>query len=773
MPPRDISSFFGASKVKANAKRKSEKAPEPVPDQKRAKQEVPVASGAEESAADVLKRIPDADASYLSIDPEMEGKSFFQMKAMQSNVQPVGHRELPVGRPGCLTGLTLVFTGVLPSIDRNECERLAQQYGAKVTKSISGKTSCVVIGREAGPSKIKKILQLKTKAIDEDGFVKLIESMPVGGGSGDDAVKARMKQEEMERQILQEAEEDRIKEEKEQQKATQTQSQSQSQSQSQQTQSAKPVDPSTQLWTVRYAPTDIKQICGNKTNVETLYNWLSTWFDKKHDMNGSTIDHFKAVLISGPPGIGKTTAAQVIARKCGYDVIETNASDYRSKKLLNEHLKVSLDNTSINGYFGNTNVNKKKICLIMDEVDGMSAGDNGGMGQIAQFCRVTKTPMILIANDKSLPKMRTLDKCCFDMVWRRPTAREMKARLMTIAHREGLKLDPNLIDQLVAITHNDIRQIINIMSTVARTQQSLNFTNLNDVQDSWEKEVSLKPFDIVPRLLSGGRNMSINDRIGLYFNDMDIIPLMIHENYRNTRPAGTALHHLESVAKAADLISESDIVNSLIRGSEQQWSLLPLHAVMSTVYPCMEIGGQVTGRINFTSFLGQNSKRMKYDRIVQNLQYHTCTKTRTNNDQFRQVYTPYIRDRLLQLLGQGKDRIDDVLSLLDSYYLTKDDFDTMLELAVSGTRKADDRYKSVPTAVKSALTKKYNSYAHPTMIYKTGDSVTRRAPAVKVTDGETIDDDKPEPDDDDEPDSDDISKDSLIRQKKPRQTKSK
>lgn len=800
MGPKDISQFFGAARVKAragvklgakrsveamkgdDAKTGEENASKCVKIENQPKvskgsgarkmpstaaASVETKSGAgEETAAEVLARIPSADPSYLVIDPEMEGKSFFQLKAAQT-ATPTGHRDIPVGRPGCLTGLTIVFTGVLPSIERGECERLAQQYGAKVTKAVSGKTSCVVIGREAGPSKIKKILAAGTKAIDEDGFVQLIASMPVGGGSGEQATKARAKQEELERKALEDAQ----REAQAEQAAHISRNSAvdvKRTSTSLGTVTKAPVpDNTAQLWTAKYAPTDIKQICGNKGNVETLHGWLARWFDTRHDLKGAGIDSFRAVLISGPPGIGKTTAATVIAKSLGYDTIETNASDFRSKKLLNDHLKVALDNTSVAGFFdgAHTSSNSKKLCLIMDEVDGMSSGDNGGMAQIAQFCRITRTPMVLICNDKTLPKMRTLDRCTFDMVWRRPTAREMKSRLMTIAHREGLKLDPNLIDQLVAITHNDMRQIINIMATVARTQASLNFGNLTAVQDSWEKEVSLKPFEVLPRLLSSNR-LSTADKMNLYFSDMDIVPLMVHENYKATRPPGGPREHLEAVATAADYISQSDIVSSMIRGSNQQWSLLPLHAVLSTVAPATAVAGQVTARINFTSFLGQNSKRMKFDRIVQNLQYHTCTRTHANNRVMREVYVPYIRDKLLDILtASGKDGIDTVLSALDAYCLTKEDFDSMLELAVSGTRKDDTRYKSVPTAVKSALTRRYNSYAHPTVIYKTGDSVSKRTKSgvLQGADFGPIDDEESEttPEQDDE-DRNDISKDSLV-----------
>lgn len=43
---------------------------------------------------------------------------------------------------------------------------------------------------------------------------------------------------------------------------------------------------------------------------------------------------YRAVLISGPPGIGKTTSAHLAAKNAGYNPIELNASDARSKKLV-------------------------------------------------------------------------------------------------------------------------------------------------------------------------------------------------------------------------------------------------------------------------------------------------------------------------------------------------------------------------------------------------------------------------------------------------------
>lgn len=792
-----IDDFFGKKTVQQNkSKRKpSENITQSSPQKKQKSVNSTTSSSSSSlllSADDILKTIPDADPSLLELSPDAEKLNYFQLKAKRESNPTLNNttttttdiNDIPEGRENCLNGLTIVFTGVLPNLDRDQCEQLAQRYGAKITKSISGKTSLVVIGNDAGPSKVKKIKSLKTKCIDESGFIQLITKMPADGGSGEAAIKELNKKKEIENEIKKEIEEEQRLEEQNAVKKQSSNNPSSSSSSLSAPAQPKVVDKNTQLWTDKYSPTDLKHICGNKSNVELLKNWLENWFNTKHDLKGSTINDFKAVLISGPPGIGKTTAATLISKLLGYEVIEKNASDFRSKKILNDNLKVCLDNTSIKGFFdhNNDNMNKKKFVLLMDEVDGMSSGDNGGVSQIAQFCRTTKTPMILICNDKSLPKMRTLDKCCFDLTWRRPSSREMKSRLMSIAHRENLKLDPNLIDQLVSITHNDIRQIINIMSTVSRNQNSLNHGNLNNMQNSWEKEVSLKPFDIVGKLLSNNR-LSINEKISLYFNDMDIVPLMIHENYKMTQPVGgngggssnSSLNHLKLLDEASDLISESDIVNSKIRSGEQLWSLLPFHAILSTVYPSFKIQGQITNRINFTSWLGQNSKKMKFDRIVQNLQYHTCIKTKSNNDDLRLDYIPFLKDKLINPIAEnGNDGIETVLKFMDEYYLTKEDFDNVLELSVHGSRKIEDKYKKVPTSVKSAFTRKYNSYIHPTVIYKTGDSVGKggsnrlsRGDSEGGLEGEDGDVDVERDGDNDESDDkdDDISRDSLIKSK--------
>ena len=62
-----------------------------------------------------------------------------------------------------------------------------------------------------------------------------------------------------------------------------------------------------QLWVDKYKPRSSRELVGNTTLVATLQQWLHDWAD------GSKTSK-KAVLLSGAPGIGKTSAAHIISR---------------------------------------------------------------------------------------------------------------------------------------------------------------------------------------------------------------------------------------------------------------------------------------------------------------------------------------------------------------------------------------------------------------------------------------------------------------------------
>lgn len=80
-------------------------------------------------------------------------------------------------------------------------------------------------------------------------------------------------------------------------------------------------------------------------------------------------------------------------------------------------------------------------------------------------------------------------------------------------------------------------------------------------------------------------------------------------------------------------------------------------------------------------------------------------------DEIRQQYLPTLWYLLVQKLqSQGKDAVEDVIQFMDSYFLTKDDWDAILELGV-GPMNAEN--VSLDTQTKSTFTRLYNQQSHP------------------------------------------------------------
>ena len=715
-----------------------------APAAKKAKKDAPEDSAEVKAIFDSIPTITPPPPPDKKKDDGDGDKPKFQFGGAHANsAVPAGaisDSDLPVGQDNCLAGLDFVFTGQLQRLGREQGQNLVKRYGGAIKSAPSGKTSYVVLGEDAGPKKLDTIAKHKLKVINEDGLFELIRRMPANGGSGAAAEKYAEKVAKEEQQIREQAAElDR--EEAEQKAKMAAAAAAKAAKQSPVKGSSKPAPaaakpskgkeaadgPDSRLWTVKYAPTQMSMICGNKGQVEKLQAWLRafpknqrTGF-KMGGPNGSGVH--RAVMIHGPPGIGKTTAAHLVAKMEGYDIVESNASDTRSKKLVETGLKGTLAATSLLGYFGQGDEevkdSNKKICLIMDEVDGMSAGDRGGVGALAAVCKKTQVPMILICNDRKLPKMKPFDFCTFDLPFRRPTTDQIRGRIMTIAFRENMKLPTNVVNALIEGSGADIRQVINMVSQAKLDDQAMSFEEGKDMSKAWEKHTVLKPWDMVGKILGGGlfneaSKTTLNEKTELYFNDHEFAPLMLQENYLGTNPQRSNKYNgepskkrlaaLELASKAADSISDGDLVDRMIHGSQQQWSLMPAHAVFSFVRPASFVYGTMAGnQTRFTAWLGNNSKTGKLSRFIKEIQGHMRLRVSADKNEIRQTYLPILFEKLVKRLqDDGKEAVSDIIELMDSYYLTKDDWDAILELGVG---KADMESIKIETQAKATFTR--------------------------------------------------------------------
>lgn len=138
--------------------------------------------------------------------------------------------------------------------------------------------------------------------------------------------------------------------------------------------------------------------------------------------------------------------------------------------------------------------------------------------------------------------------------------------------------------------------------------------------------------------------------------------------------------------------------------------------------------------------------------------------------EIRQQYLPLLWYRLIKDLEQnGKDQVETVIDLMDSYYLTKDDWDAIMELGVGPMNMESIK---IDTQAKSAFTRIYNQKSHPLPFMKASNILpprksTKDKPDLEEALDNSDDDDEPTVDaadvDDDEDAPLDLMKDKYVK----------
>jgi DNA ligase (NAD+) len=149
------------------AAKERERHPDAVKKKERAGEEVGEAYGRLCNVPDIGVTTADAVTSFFA---EKHNVAIVRDLLKQIEVQPAQRRAASSG--GKLDGKTVVFTGTLESLSRDEAKAQAEALGAKVAGSVSKKTDYVIVGADAG-SKAKKAEELGVKMLSEDEWLKL------------------------------------------------------------------------------------------------------------------------------------------------------------------------------------------------------------------------------------------------------------------------------------------------------------------------------------------------------------------------------------------------------------------------------------------------------------------------------------------------------------------------------------------------------------------------------------------------------------------------
>ena len=153
--------------------------------------------------------------------------------------------------------------------------------------------------------------------------------------------------------------------------------------------------------------------------------------------NPQDLTKYRGIYLYGDSGIGKTQFIKNIL--VDYDIIYYDAGSIRNKSVIQTITKNNMSNNNVLSLFQNK---KRRIVIIMDEIENMNQGDKGGISLLLKMirCKKTKkqrqeeiasTPIICLGNYQNDKKMNELKKICLSYVIQSPTKKQISQLIDT------------------------------------------------------------------------------------------------------------------------------------------------------------------------------------------------------------------------------------------------------------------------------------------------------------------------------------------------------
>ena len=356
------------------------------------------------------------------------------------------------------------------------------------------------------------------------------------------------------------------------------------------------------MWSEKYRPQRLIDLIGNEDARKSFVEWFKKW------RKGT-----KPLLLVGPPGIGKTTMANLASRDFSFDMISLNASDVRNKKNIQEILEPVLGNQTILG----------QPMIFIDEVDGIHGrSDYGGVEALINILKESTIPIILAANNGSSDKMKKIKKVVKTIVLRPLPPRLLRLYLNMILEKENAQINPGILIKLISKSNGDIRSMLNSSQalvtgfepSIERTFESL------DIEEGINAFYKSQSIDEARVVLYSMRN-DPREKINAFYSSI----------------ITSSISHLE-MENFLQIISEADLLYGRIMKT-QEWRLLRyLDSILLGLYK-----KDTTIRYSQYNLSWQILNRLRWDgskfkAISKNLskQLHISSST------FATFYLPYI-----------------------------------------------------------------------------------------------------------------------------------
>ena len=314
-------------------------------------------------------------------------------------------------------------------------------------------------------------------------------------------------------------------------------------------------------WAAQYRPQRLQDIVGNGQAIRQIAEWGRSWH------TGA-----KPLILYGKPGIGKTTAAHALARDMEWDTIELNASDQRTKGVIEKIAGAGSTTASLTG--------TGRRLLIFDEADNIHGNaDRGGAKAIAEVIRSSRQPIILIANDL-YGLDQSIRRLCDTVQFRALTAKTIAGHLRYICSSEGVDCDPDALQQIADNSGGDMRSAVNSLSAAAIGATHVGAT---DVQTS-QKDERTSIFELIKAIHAGADDNTLLR----YAREVDATPDTIEQWIEESM---TSVKGIEEKAYAYETLAGADrFIGRTYR--RQYYTLWKYASALMVMGPAEAAGGR-------------------------------------------------------------------------------------------------------------------------------------------------------------------------------------
>ena len=233
-------------------------------------------------------------------------------------------------------------------------------------------------------------------------------------------------------------------------------------------------------WAEKYRPKHLDEILGNAAAVKQMALWAQTWTPDSAPL-----------LLTGKPGIGKTSAALALARDMDWEVLELNASDARTKAVIE---RIAGNSATTASLFG-----ASRKMIIIDEADNLEGNaDRGGARAIADLLKTAKQPVLLIAND-AYGVSDSIRRICESVPFRAISSSTLAKRMKEICALEQISCVEDAVQEIAGSAAGDMRSAVNMLFGSAAGRTELSAEGVSTAQ----KDERATIFDLVAAVASG------------------------------------------------------------------------------------------------------------------------------------------------------------------------------------------------------------------------------------------------------------------------------